>query len=434
MTKNKRIAIGIGFGCFLFLLISCGIGSYVILQRDSSESVEDAEKDEGGTQVVDLDSAEISVEEGTDEYELKISFDGKEFLLESGDVFLDYYTKSIFEYDGVQYLSIATPTGGSSGNQNIVLYRLVDNDTIEKLDANTLRGELEIACSPLKKDDDGVYYLTDSDCDNVSLGGGTKKYVDVEDLEVTETITSTSISDQPSTSDSSSELLFVMKGTDVSCEGLPCSGEIKFYIDGHYEVFGEVEGLESGNVETDKLEELISIINETDFDDLLNNEYIEPCPTGVSRVEYTFYLNDNTTVVVNSCIHDLSIKQELFDKIIEALTKEDVKENYTKARNAQRNVDVNTILVGVWMYSIDEDISLGTFGIPDCVVAEGVIGTGSGNIDLSKLVDDYIIAIPVDPQGGNDVDTGYTICLTDQEKIKVSAPNAEGGETISAVR
>lgn len=110
--------------------------------------------------------------------------------------------------------------------------------------------------------------------------------------------------------------------------------------------------------------------------------------------------------------------------------------NFADTRNAQRSADVAQILNAVTEYTSEEGNTLAGLGtIPNCSATPARIGSGSGNVNLAtNLVDEYIVAIPKDPQGGTDADTDYTICQTDGGRVQVAAPNAENGKTISVQR
>jgi type IV pilus assembly protein PilA len=107
--------------------------------------------------------------------------------------------------------------------------------------------------------------------------------------------------------------------------------------------------------------------------------------------------------------------------------------NFQDTRNAQRSSDVTSILNAVTQYTSEEGNSLAAFTINACPTPTAI---GTGGVDLASiLVEEYIVEIPKDPQpAGTDADTGYTICLTDTGRVEISAPNAEGGKTISVKR
>lgn len=109
-----------------------------------------------------------------------------------------------------------------------------------------------------------------------------------------------------------------------------------------------------------------------------------------------------------------------------------------QARNAQRQSDVNTILNAVYQYAIDNN---GT--VPSSIrnSAEEVCSdlspsNCSGLADLTVLTDNgtYLVSIPEDPTAGNTPNSGYTIELTSNNRVTVSAPNAEDGAVISVTR
>lgn len=105
-------------------------------------------------------------------------------------------------------------------------------------------------------------------------------------------------------------------------------------------------------------------------------------------------------------------------------------------RNAQRRVDVNTILNAVYQYSIDNNGSL-----PSTITTTSteICKTGStctGLIDLTVLTTDgkYVVSIPYDPTGASTNGTGYKIAKDANGRVTVNAPSAEQGATISVTR
>lgn len=105
-------------------------------------------------------------------------------------------------------------------------------------------------------------------------------------------------------------------------------------------------------------------------------------------------------------------------------------------RNAQRRVNVNTILNGVYQYSIDNKGALPT-GITQTATEICKTGGNCTNlIDLSVLTanETYLTAIPTDPTGVNTNGTGYKILQSANGRITVSAPSAENGATITVTR
>ncbi|MBI2463615.1 prepilin-type N-terminal cleavage/methylation domain-containing protein [Candidatus Peregrinibacteria bacterium] len=115
-----------------------------------------------------------------------------------------------------------------------------------------------------------------------------------------------------------------------------------------------------------------------------------------------------------------------------------------QANNAQRRVDIKTILDAVVEYSVDSRGALPT-GIPATENSEtaAVIGsdTTNGQIDIcATLVPLYVPALPYDPTATGaqytsctDYDTGYTIVSTNG-RVTVAAPDAELSETITATK
>jgi prepilin-type N-terminal cleavage/methylation domain-containing protein len=110
------------------------------------------------------------------------------------------------------------------------------------------------------------------------------------------------------------------------------------------------------------------------------------------------------------------------------------------SRNSQRSTDVATILNAVYQYSLDNNGELPA-GIT--TTATEICATGAtpctSLVDLSVLSTNeaYLTAIPEDPQCATVCATngaGYTILRTANDRITVSAPDAEQGKTISVTR
>lgn len=105
-------------------------------------------------------------------------------------------------------------------------------------------------------------------------------------------------------------------------------------------------------------------------------------------------------------------------------------------RNAQRRVDVNTILNAVYQYSIDNKgvlpAGITTSATEICKTG----GTCTGLIDLSALSlnEQYVTAIPFDPSSATTNGTGYKILKTSANRITVSAPSAENSQVISVTK
>ncbi|PJE58552.1 MAG: hypothetical protein COU81_00115 [Candidatus Portnoybacteria bacterium CG10_big_fil_rev_8_21_14_0_10_36_7] len=107
-------------------------------------------------------------------------------------------------------------------------------------------------------------------------------------------------------------------------------------------------------------------------------------------------------------------------------------------RNAQRRVDVNTILNAVYQYSLDNNGAVpGTITNTDTGICLDAGACSSLIILSSDLVPDYIVSMPVDPKttATAGATTGYTISKNAATfRITVSAPAAENNATISVTR
>lgn len=106
-------------------------------------------------------------------------------------------------------------------------------------------------------------------------------------------------------------------------------------------------------------------------------------------------------------------------------------------RNAQRRVDVNTILNAIYQYTIDNN---GNVPASITTTSTNICATGAGSctglIDLSVLTTNqkYLVSIPHDPSISSLTDTGYAVSKSANLRISVSAPNAEQSQTITVTR
>lgn len=107
------------------------------------------------------------------------------------------------------------------------------------------------------------------------------------------------------------------------------------------------------------------------------------------------------------------------------------------ARNAQRWSDVTTIINAVYQYAIDHDGDLpGSIENAPEEICRSEASSCVGLTNLDALTDDekYLIAIPYDPNGYSTNGAGYEIEKTSDDRIVVTAPDAEQGETIEVSR
>jgi prepilin-type N-terminal cleavage/methylation domain-containing protein len=125
--------------------------------------------------------------------------------------------------------------------------------------------------------------------------------------------------------------------------------------------------------------------------------------------------------------------------------------NLGDARNSQRSADVNTILNGLYQYSLDNNGSMPPVGSRTGAVAisttatEVCINTGTactGLVDLTVLTTagKYLVSIPGDPTcptgppACDALGLGYKVALTANGRVQVTAPQAEQGKTISVTK
>ena len=112
---------------------------------------------------------------------------------------------------------------------------------------------------------------------------------------------------------------------------------------------------------------------------------------------------------------------------------------FSQSNNTQRRSDVNAILNAIHQYGADNNGDLSGLGLTGTVPATN-IGSGGGDVDIcSALVPTYLAEMPVDPQDGlytdcGTYDTAYEVSNASANRVTVSAPSAELGETIEVTR
>ena len=111
----------------------------------------------------------------------------------------------------------------------------------------------------------------------------------------------------------------------------------------------------------------------------------------------------------------------------------DPAKNFSDTRNSQRWSDVTQILNAITQYTSDggqslETLTLGTRTIPTCGATEpfNSMFIGPSGVDLSELIPNYLVSIPMDPQPlDTSENTGYMICATSNERVRITAPYTE---------
>jgi len=107
------------------------------------------------------------------------------------------------------------------------------------------------------------------------------------------------------------------------------------------------------------------------------------------------------------------------------------------ARNAQRHQDIQTILNAVHQYAIENRGHLPS-QIPAAGTAQVICMTGAVScnnaVDLSVLVPSFVVALPYDPSVQTGTGTHYTIVQQTEGRVKVAAPKAEQGKSLSMTR
>ncbi len=111
-------------------------------------------------------------------------------------------------------------------------------------------------------------------------------------------------------------------------------------------------------------------------------------------------------------------------------------EQLAKAKNAQRSVDVSTILNGLHQYAVDHAgrfPACVTSGVQNICVTNDCSGVVNG-CSLHPLVGAYLVAIPVDPGGSSGNDSKYAVQQREDGRITVFASAAERDENISVTK
>ena len=108
------------------------------------------------------------------------------------------------------------------------------------------------------------------------------------------------------------------------------------------------------------------------------------------------------------------------------------------ARNAQRAVNVNTILNAVYQYALDNagilPPSITTTATKICKSGANI--SCNNGVTLNLLTGSYIVSLPIDPQvAATATGTNYTILKNPTtSRITVAAPGAEQNATITVTR
>ena len=107
------------------------------------------------------------------------------------------------------------------------------------------------------------------------------------------------------------------------------------------------------------------------------------------------------------------------------------------AMNAQRRSDINAIMNAISQYSVDQYgaiPSLISTNLKDICKSGVSIHCGGDGISLNVLTGTYIVAIPSDPRSSTATGTNYFIQRGNNDRLTITAPGAENGQTISVIR
>ena len=107
-----------------------------------------------------------------------------------------------------------------------------------------------------------------------------------------------------------------------------------------------------------------------------------------------------------------------------------------KSRNARRRVDLHTISMAVYQYTLDTGDFPPTLPANPTEICRENAPDCSGLVDLSILLANqkYLIEVPIDPFSATTNSSGYSIYKNPNGRVLVSAPYAENGEVIVVIR
>lgn len=105
---------------------------------------------------------------------------------------------------------------------------------------------------------------------------------------------------------------------------------------------------------------------------------------------------------------------------------------FADARNSRRWNDVNSILTAIHEYIVDNGGDLPT-GLT-AGQASTELGSCGTCDNLATPLATYLKSIPEDPDGGDSVNTGYSVAVDSNNIVTVTADNAENSATIEVSR
>lgn len=109
------------------------------------------------------------------------------------------------------------------------------------------------------------------------------------------------------------------------------------------------------------------------------------------------------------------------------------------SRNSQRSSDVTTTLNAVYQYALDNNGSIPNVTTTATEICATGASSCTGLVDLSALTTNgkYLVSLPKDPQcptNCNANGTGYRISKDANNRLTVTAPNAEQSKSITVTR
>jgi len=114
---------------------------------------------------------------------------------------------------------------------------------------------------------------------------------------------------------------------------------------------------------------------------------------------------------------------------------------FAESRNTRRWHDVNNLTTAVYRYivqtsSVPEEITQQEQQIGTAQSGCNQVCTNAQNkcVDISKILLPYLVEIPVDPKGGTQERTYFSIIKNQDGAITIKACNAERGEDIRISR
>ena len=107
----------------------------------------------------------------------------------------------------------------------------------------------------------------------------------------------------------------------------------------------------------------------------------------------------------------------------------------SESRNFDRLTHVNILASAIDIYRKKEGKLPGEITSNPRIICRSDVDTFCADmVNLSPLLNKYLVTFPIDPLGSTVLGTGYVVSKNKRGEIIVSAPNAENDSNIQAIR